>query len=77
MIQTVSLRPFTTEAWIRSQVSTCDICGGQRGTGTVFSPSMVYLAFLQRSMIIFVNMVLLPEGRVGEAMFFGNREAVD
>jgi hypothetical protein len=45
MIQAVSLRPLTTEAWIRSQGSTCDICGGQSGTGTGFSPSAMYIGF--------------------------------
>jgi hypothetical protein len=45
MIQEVSLRPLTTEAWIRSQVSTCDICGGQSGSGIGFSPSAMYFGF--------------------------------
>jgi hypothetical protein len=39
MAQAVSRRPLTAEAWVRSQVSPCGICGGQRGTGTGFSPS--------------------------------------
>jgi hypothetical protein len=45
MIQAVSLLPITTEAWIRSQVSTCEICGGQSGTGTGFSPNNMYFGF--------------------------------
>jgi hypothetical protein len=40
--------------------------------GQVFLLVPCTSAFLQCSMIIFVNMLLLPE-----AMFFGNREAVD
>jgi hypothetical protein len=30
---------ITAEAWVRSWVSPCRICGGQNGTGTGFSPS--------------------------------------
>jgi hypothetical protein len=36
MIQTVSRRPLTAEARVRSRVSPCGICGGQSGTGTGF-----------------------------------------
>ena len=39
MAQAVSRRPFTAEARIRSRVSPCEICGGQSGNGTGFSPS--------------------------------------
>jgi hypothetical protein len=39
MAQAVSRRPLTAEAWVRSQVSPCEICGGQSDTGTGFSPS--------------------------------------
>jgi hypothetical protein len=38
MAQAVSRRPPTAEAWVRSRVSPCGICGGQSGTGTGFSP---------------------------------------
>jgi hypothetical protein len=39
MARAVSRRPLTAEARVRSRVSPCGICGGQRGTGTGFSPS--------------------------------------
>jgi hypothetical protein len=39
MAQVVSRRPLTAEAWVRAQVNSCGICGGQSGTGTGFSPS--------------------------------------
>jgi hypothetical protein len=37
--QTVSPRPLTAEARVRSRISPCGVCGGQSGTGTGFSPS--------------------------------------
>jgi hypothetical protein len=39
MAQAVSRRPLIAEARVRSRVSPCEICGGQIGTGTGFSPS--------------------------------------
>jgi hypothetical protein len=39
MAQTVSRRPPTAKARVRSWVSPCGICGGQSGTRTGFSPS--------------------------------------
>jgi hypothetical protein len=39
MAQAVSRRPLTSEARFRSRVCPCGIFGGQRGTGTGFSPS--------------------------------------
>jgi hypothetical protein len=38
MSQAVSRQFPTAEVQIRSQVSSCEICGGQRGTVTGFSP---------------------------------------
>ena len=37
--QGVSRWPVTKEAWFRSRVIPCGICGGQSGTGTFFSSS--------------------------------------
>jgi len=39
MAQAVSIRTFTAGARVRSQLSAREICGGESGTGTVFSPS--------------------------------------
>jgi len=39
MAQTVSRRPLTAESRFRSLGIPCEICGGQNGTGTVFSPN--------------------------------------
>ena len=39
MAQAVSRRPFTEEGQVRFQVSSREVCGGQSGTGTRFSPS--------------------------------------
>jgi hypothetical protein len=41
----ISYRPLTMEARVQSQPSPCDICGGQRGTGTGVSPSTVHRFF--------------------------------
>jgi hypothetical protein len=39
MTQAVCRRPLTTEAQVRARGSPCQICSGQSGTGTGFSPS--------------------------------------
>jgi hypothetical protein len=55
MAQVVSRRPLTAEALVRALVNPCGICGGQSGTGTVFSPSSsfffrVSISFHRRSL---------------------------
>ena len=40
MAQVVSRWPVTAKARVRSQVIPCEICGGQSGIGTGFSPSI-------------------------------------
>jgi hypothetical protein len=42
MAQVVSRQPLTAEAQVRVQVNPCGICGGQSGTGQVFTE---YLGF--------------------------------
>ena len=39
MAQAVSRRAFKAEAQVRSRISPCEICGGQIGTETGFSPT--------------------------------------
>jgi hypothetical protein len=39
MAQAVSRQSLTAEAWVRSRVSPCGICGGQSSTGTGFPTS--------------------------------------
>ena len=64
------LRPLTTEVRVRSQLSPCEICGGQSASGTGFSPS----TFVSPVSIIlptlhthFIYTLLLPEGQTGDA----------
>jgi hypothetical protein len=37
MAQAVRRRPLTVDARVKSQASTCDICGGQNGTVNIIS----------------------------------------
>lgn len=37
---------FTIQAWVWAQVSLCRICGGQSGTVTNFTPSLLVLPCL-------------------------------
>jgi len=42
MAETFSLRSVASEAWVRSHILPCEICGGQSGTGAGFSSSTFY-----------------------------------
>ena len=70
MVQAVSRRPVTVEVRVRSQASPCRICGGQSGTGTSFSSSILgfcpVISYHQFSTLIFSYMLLLPEGQTDE-----------
>jgi hypothetical protein len=39
MAQAVIHLPLTSESRVQNQVILCDVCGGQSGNGTGFSPS--------------------------------------
>jgi hypothetical protein len=39
MAHAVSRRPLAAEVRVRARVRPCEICGGQSGTGTAFSPN--------------------------------------
>jgi hypothetical protein len=63
MAQAVCHRPLTAEARVLSQVSPCEFCGGQSGTGTCFSPRTSVLPCLYHSTIapyLLTYMLLLP-----------------
>jgi hypothetical protein len=45
MTQAVSRRPITTEATVRTWVSSCEICGGQSGTETGFPVNISMLIY--------------------------------
>jgi hypothetical protein len=61
MAQAVSRRPLTTKAWVRAQISSCEICGGQFGTGTCLSPG--YSVFpCQYHSTIASHTYISPEG---------------
>jgi hypothetical protein len=72
--------------WVRSQVSPCEICGGQSGTVTGFSPSTTVspsVPFHQCSTLICILILLLSDGLPGEewepksSVFFAIREALN
>jgi hypothetical protein len=47
----LSRRPVIAEAWVRSQVSPCEICGGRTASGTGFSPSISVYAIVMLFLI--------------------------
>jgi hypothetical protein len=66
MAQAVSRRPLNAEDRVRCQVSPCEICGGQSGTGTGFSqscrfspvsfiPPVLYYTEKRKKLIIFLK----------------------
>jgi hypothetical protein len=72
MAEEVSRRPFPEETVVRSRASSREICGGQSGTGTGFVSSMYFgfppsVAFQRLYILIFMVILLLPEGREGKA----------
>ena len=66
--------PLTAEACVRSQVSPCEICGEQGGTGKGF-PHLLGVSLLvtchQCSILFFL--ILAWEGQVDEAWECSNR----
>ena len=84
MSQAVSRRPLTAEERAQSQVSPCQICGGQSGSGTGFSSSTSVFPRQHHSInaphLYSFLKLLLPEGQTDKAKepskkqsSFGNR----
>jgi len=67
MAQAVSDRPRTAQ----SQVISCEICGGQSGTGTICFQYVCFsllISFHRCCTLIFIYILLLPEGQTGESL---------
>jgi len=65
MTRAVSRRSLTAEVRLRSQAGACEICVGQSGTGSVFSPNTSVFPRQNHSTSApysFFYMVLLPVG---------------
>jgi hypothetical protein len=88
MAEAVSCRLVTAVARLRFQISLCEICGGQSGTGTGFSSrASVFphsVSFCQYSVLIFIYTLLLADEETGEdwelseqQFCFGNRGLLD
>jgi hypothetical protein len=71
MAQVVTLRSLTAESRLRSHVSSCEICDGQRVTVTGFFPSTSVFPFQYHSTNAPYSSpftcLLLPEGQTAEA----------
>jgi hypothetical protein len=63
MAQAITPQPLNSEAKDRSQVSPCEIRGGQSGTGTAF---LLTVSFHKRFVLIFIFMLLLAKGQTDE-----------
>jgi len=70
MAQVVSRRPLTTEARLQSQVSPLRFVVGTMALGQVLLPALQFplsASFQQQCSLVFVCMLLLPEGQTGES----------
>jgi hypothetical protein len=60
MARAFTHRPFTAEAWFRSRLNPCAICGGLRGTGTgffsEFSGFLLSVSFLRGCPYSYINL---------------------
>jgi hypothetical protein len=80
MAEVISRRPVTVEARLPSQVSQCEICGGQIGTRQVFFREMRFSLSIIPLMphthlylyVALTRRTNLPKIKI----FFGNREAL-
>jgi hypothetical protein len=52
MVQTVSRRLPTAAARVPSQVKSCEICGGQRGSGACFHRVLSFTAILDTDSVV-------------------------
>ena len=67
LIQAVSHRLFTRDAWVRSQASPCKICGKQNGIETDHSLSILVFCWWHHPFNPpYSSSSLLPQGQTGE-----------
>jgi hypothetical protein len=70
MGRAVSCQPLKVEARVPSQIGPCEVYHTQTGIKTGFSPNTSIfpsVSFQQRSVLIFIYMLLLPAEQTGEA----------
>ena len=71
MAQAVRLWPLAKEAWVLTQDTPCEICGGQSGSGRGISTSTLILPcwyhFQQCFILILIYLLFLSEGQSGKA----------